>query len=408
MFWNCSRRSRYLGMAGVCAASLLIAAATLPEPKLPPPFATPSADNPPRVVPRPKGAQLHTPAGFSVSVWAEGFGTPRFLLQGNHREILLADSGRGDGFGRTRDGVIYVFPNGDPRQRKPLITGLERPYGLALWRNYLYVGTPTAILRYPYDAAHFTTGRGEQVISLDNFTQDHWTRSLLFDRDGGKLYVGVGSGSNVAVGEDPRRAAINRYNPDGSGHEIFASGTRNPIGLHWYPGTDTLWAAVQERDDLGDDLVPDYLTHVQQGGFYGWPYSYIGSHRDPRVPDQRPDLVAKAIVPDELLLPAHVAVLDFTFYTGNRFPAEYRGGAFLAFHGSWNRSRRVGYEVAFLPFKNGMPAGAPQAFITGWMISPENKDVWGRPVAVFQMADGSLLVTDDGGKRIWHIDYTGK
>ena len=408
MFAHYTRASRHLGIAALCAASLLIAAVTLPEPKLPPPYATPSADNPPRVVPRPKGAQLHAPAGFSVTVWAQGFAMPRFLLQGNHREILLADSGADDGFGgRTHGGVVYVFPNGDPGQRKPLITGLARPYGLALWQNYVYVGTPEAILRYPYDAAHFTVGRGEEVISLAGFTQDHWTRSLLFDRDGKKLYVGVGSGANVAVGEDPRRAAINRYNPDGSGHEIFASGTRNPIGLHWYPGTDTLWAAVQERDDLGDNLVPDYLTHVQQGGFYGWPYSYIGHYRDPRVPDLKPELVAKAIVPDELL-GSHVAVLDYTFYTGNQFPAEYRGGAFLGFHGSWNRSRRVGYEVAFLPFKNGMPEGPPQPFVTGWMISPENKDVWGRPVAVFQMADGSLLVTDDGGKRIWHIAYTGK
>lgn len=269
---------------------------------------------------------------------------PRFLLQGEHGEILLADSG-GDANGR---GIVYVFPNGNPRARK---------------------------------------GKGEQVVSLAGFTEDHWTRSLLFDRAGRKLYVGVGSGANIATGEDPRRAAINRYNPDGSGHEIFASGTRNPIGLRWYPNSDTLWVAVQERDDLGDNLVPDYFTHVQEDGFYGWPYSYIGGHEDPRIKPQRPDLVSKAIVPD-VLFRSHVAVLDFTFYTGSQFPAQYRGGAFLAFHGSWNRSRRDGYEVAFVPFRNGKPAGEAQDFVTGWMIAPANKDVWGRPVAVMQMQEG--------------------
>ena len=168
--------------------------------------------------------------------------------------------------------------------------------------------------------------------------------------------MGVGSGSNSSPGEDPRRAAINRYNLDGSGHEIYASGTRNPIGLRWYPGTDTLWAAVQERDELGDDLVPDYFTHIQQGGFYGWPYAYIGPHEDPTNKGLAPDLVAKTIVPD-VLLGAHVAVLDFIFYTGKQFPAEYQGGAFLAWHGSWNRSKRVGQSIAFVPFKNGKPVG---------------------------------------------------
>ena len=185
---------------------------------------------------------------------------------------------------------------------------------------------------------------------------------------------------------------------------MFASGTRNPIGLHWYPGRDTLWAAVQERDDLGDDLVPDYLTQVEQGAFYGWPYTYIGKHPDPRIPQNRPDLAAKAKLPD-LLLGSHVAVLDFTFYTGRQFPQEYQGGAFLAFHGSWNRSRRVGYEVAFAPFQNGRPTGQLGTFVTGWMIAPDKQDVWGRPVAVFQMQDGSLLITDDGGSKIWRVTY---
>jgi len=384
----------------LAGSALLLSAGTIGNQQLPPPYATPSADNHPIVVAKPANASLHVPSGFQIAEWAGGFVQPRFLLAGSHGEILLADSG-GDETGR---GVVYVFPNGNPSARKKLITGLTRPYGLALWKNYLYVGEPQSVKRFPYDAAKFIAGKGEQVISLAGFTKDHWTRSLLFDPSGRKLYVGIGSAANVETGEDPRRAAINRYNPDGTGHEIFASGTRNPIGLHWYPNSDTLWAAVEERDELGDNLVPDYFTHVQQGGFYGWPYSYIGNHEDPRIKPQRPNLVAKAIVPD-VLFRAHVAVLDFTFYTGSQFPSEYRGGAFLAFHGSWNRSRRDGYEVAFVPFENGQPAGPAQDFVTGWMIAPNNKDVWGRPVGVLEMRDGSLLISDDGGKKIWRVSY---
>jgi glucose/arabinose dehydrogenase len=245
----------------------------------------------------------------------------------------------------------------------------------------------------------------KEVISLKGFGHGHWTRSLLFDRGGAKLYVGVGSGSNVSPGEDPVRAAINRYNPDGSGHETYASGTRNPIGLHWFPGTDTLWAAVQERDALGDDLVPDYFTHIQQGGFYGWPYAYIGPNEDPRNKGQRPDLVAKTIVPDVPLMPAHQAVLDFEFYTAKQFPAEYRGGAFLAMHGSWNRAQRVGYKIAFIPFHDGKRSGAERDFLTGWMIAPDSRDVWGRPVGLLILPDGSLLISDDGGKKVWRVRY---
>src|SRR5580693_5644193 len=373
--------------------------------KLAPPYATPSANNGPHVIPQPAGAQLHVPAGFSVNVYAENFERPRYMLQGPSGELLLSDAADGPG------GTVYVMPlnKGDgyaAHDRKKLITGLDRPYGLALWHEYLYVGEPQSIKRDKYDAKAMTAGPGEEVVSLKGFAHGHWTRSLLFDRAGDKLYVGVGSGSNVSPGEDPLRAAINRFNPDGSGHEIFASGTRNPIGLHWYPGTDTLWAAVQERDALGDDLVPDYFTHIQQGAFYGWPYAYAGPHEEPRHKGERPDLVAKTIAGD-VLLQSHVAVLDFAFYTGKQFPAEYQGGAFLAFHGSWNRSKRVGYEVAFIPFRDGKPSGPVREFLTGWMISPESREVWGRPVAVMQLPDGSILVSDDGGKKIWRIRYKG-
>jgi glucose/arabinose dehydrogenase len=381
------------------SAAVLAAATALAwdakDAKLPPPFATPSVDNGPRVIDQPGGAQLKLPAGFQIETYAEGIEQPRYMLLGPGGELLVSDS--------TKNGSVYVVDRN--KQRKKLLDGLDRPYGLAFWKDYLYVGEVTSIKRYKYDSKAQTAGKGEEVISLAGLDGGHWTRSLLFDRKGEKLYVGTGSRSNVSAGEDPRRAAINRYNPDGSGHEIFASGTRNPIGLHWYPGTDTLWVAVQERDLLGDDLVPDYFTHVQQGGFYGWPFAYAGPHEDPRRKGEKPDLVAKTIVPD-ILLGAHVAVLDFLFYTGKQFPAEYQGGAFLAFHGSWNRSKRVGYSVAFIPFKNGKPAAdAPRDFLTGWMLSPDKREVWGRPVAPVQLQDGSMLVSDDGGKKIWRISY---
>jgi glucose/arabinose dehydrogenase len=373
-------------------AALLFAAVS---PKLPPPFVTPSADNPPTVVPKPPEARLHVPPGFHVDIFAEGFVRPRFMTLGPDNEVLLSDSANGP------NGTVYVFRG---KQRQKLIGGLERPYGLAFWNGYLYVAEPTSVKRYRYDAKAMTAGPGQEVVSLKGLTSDHWTRFLLFDRAGKKLYVGVGSGSNDTPGEDQRRAAINQYNPDGSGHVIYASGTRNPTALRWYPGTDTLWAAVQERDTLGDNVPPDYFTHIQQGGFYGWPYAYIGPHPDPKNGKLQPDLVAKTIVPDVLLGP-HVAVLDFIFYTGSQFPEEYRGGAFLAFHGSWNRSKRIGYSVDFQPFKDGKPSGELREIVKGWMLSPSERDVWGRPVGLLQMPDGSLLISDDGGKKVWQLSY---
>jgi len=393
-------RGILLGFAVLVVAAAFYAA----DVKLPPPYATPSVNNGPHVIPQPAGAQLHVPAGFSVSVYADNFERPRYMLLGPGGELLLSDAAEGP------DGTVYVMPldKADGYQahdRKKLIAGLDRPYGLALWHEYLYVGEPQSIKRYKYDAKAMTAGPGEEVISLKGFGQGHWTRSLLFDRVGDKLYVGVGSGSNVSPGENPVRAAINRYNPDGSGHETYAAGTRNPIGLHWFPGTDTLWAAVQERDALGDDLVPDYFTHIQQGGFYGWPYAYIGPNEDPRNKGQAPGLVAKTIVPDVPLIPAHQAVLDFEFYTAKQFPAEYRDGAFLALHGSWNRAQRVGYKIAFIAFRDGKPSGPPRDFLTGWMIAPDSRDVWGRPVGLLFLPDGSMLISDDGGKKLWRVSY---
>jgi glucose/arabinose dehydrogenase len=380
----------YIAVAVLFGGAL---AAAQQAPQLPAPFATESANNTPRVVEAPAGAKLQVPPGFTVQPWAVGFDMPRFMLLAPGGEVLLSDSGAGN---------VYVFAGGNGANRKMLISGLSRPFGLAFWRNYLYVAETNSVKRYVYDAKALTVGAGQEVVKVPG-GGNHWTRAIVFDRAGGKMYVSVGSSSNIAP--DPEeRAAINRYNPDGTGHEIFAAGTRNPSNIHWYPNSDTLWATVIERDGLGDDLPPDYFTHVQQGGFYGWPWAYFGAHPEPRHNGQHPELVQKTITPD-VALPAHNSPLDFAFYTGTQFPAGYRGGAFITLHGTWNRSRRAGYKVVYVPFANGKPSGAPKDFLTGWMIAPTNRDVWGRPVGVMQLPDGSLLVSDDGGKKIWRVSY---
>lgn len=401
----------YLSMLALAAAGAPVIAfqAQAPAPQLPAPFHSEAVRNAPVVIPQPEGARLTVPVGFKVELVAEGFQTPRFMLLGPSKEILLSDSAR-DGQGGVGKGSVYVLRDvdgdGKLEQKTKIIEGLSRPYGLALWKDYLYVGEPDSLKRYRYDAkAMKATTPGEEVVSLKDFRQGHWTRTVIFDPKGEKLYLTIGSASNVDAGEDPRRAAINRYNPDGTGHEIFASGLRNVIGLRFEPRTGMLWAATQERDNLGDDLVPDYFTSVKQGAFYGWPYAYIGAHEDPRRTGERPDLVKATVVPD-VLLGAHVAVLDALFYTGKSFPEKYRGGAFLAQHGSWNRSTRVGYNVVFLPFKNGKPAAEnPVEFLSGFVPDPTKKEVWGRPVGLLELPDGSLLMTDDGGKKVWRISY---
>jgi glucose/arabinose dehydrogenase len=224
------------------------------------------------------------------------------------------------------------------------------------------------------------------------------------------MYVAVGSLSNKSAGEPELRAAVNEYNPDGSGHRIYASGLRNPVGLTLQPGTDTIWVSVNERDTLGDDLVPDYTTSVKDSGFYGWPYYYIGNHPDPEHKGQQPELASRVIVPD-VLLPSHGAAVSVAFYTGTQFPDRYRGGAMVGLHGSWNRSKAAGYKVVFVPFQNGKPAGPPEDLLSGWLVTegPGPITTWGRPVGTTVMPDGSVLVADDGtandGGRLWRITY---
>jgi glucose/arabinose dehydrogenase len=324
------------------------------------------------------------------------------MILGPSNELLLSDS--------MDSGKVYILFDKDKNfkveSKKVLIQNLNRPFGMAFWKEYLYVAEKTVVKRYKYNRTNMTVGAGQKVVDMANFGTGHWTRTVLFDASGQKMYLAIGSASNVNAGEPKRRAAINRFNPDGTGHEVYASGTRNPVGLAWQPGTSTLWITVQERDALGDDLVPDYFTSVKSGGFYGWPYAYIGPNEDPRRKGEKPDLVNKTIVPD-VPIQAHMAPLDVRFYTGTQFPSEYKGGAFIACHGSWNRAKRVGYSLIFVPFRDGQPTGDVREFLTGFMLNPDSKDVWGRPVGLLQLPDGSLLMSDDGGKKIWRISYTG-
>lgn len=386
----------------VSVAALLGAGATRTAPQLPAPYHTPNATNGPRVVDKPEGASLNVPKGFTVQEFASGFEKPRIMLQAPGGQILVADS--------VPKGKVIVLndANRDGKaddSRRDLISGLDRPYGMAFWKDYLYVAEPTSVKRYKFDASAVSAGKGEEIISLpEDFGKGHWTRSIAFDAKGEKLYLNIGSGSNASPDSDERRATIMQCNPDGSDCQIYASGLRNATTIGFHPVSNQLWASVQERDGLGDDLVPDFFTSIQKGGFYGWPWAYFGPNEDPRNAGQKPELVKKTLAPD-VNLGAHVAVIDWKFYTGKQFPAKYRNGAFLALRGSSNRSKRVGYSVAFQPFKNGKPSGPMEQFLGGWMISPEERDVWGRPTGVLQTADGSLLVSEDGAKKIYKISY---
>jgi glucose/arabinose dehydrogenase len=314
---------------------------------LPEPFKTPSAQNQPRVVPQPEGAKLELPQGFDLSVFSEGdYREPRWIIEGPNGDLFLTDSHR-------QANTIYLLrdANKDGKidnatERFTFATGLNRPFGMAIHKEgaqtYFYVGNTDSVVRFKYQVGQTKVeGPPEKLIELP--IGGHWTRDVLFSRDGKKMYVAVGSGSNVNEGEPPIRAAINEYNPDGKGHRIFAEGIRNPVGLAWNPANGQLWTAVNERDLLGDDLVPEYATSVKDGGFYGWPDSYIGKTLDPRVKNPRMNLVERAIIPDVLIEP-HGAALGIEFYTGKMFPKEYVGDAFVALHGSWNRSKRSGYK----------------------------------------------------------------
>jgi len=378
---------------------------------LPQPFATKSANNGPKLVARPSDAWPKTLPGFSVQQFASGLKNPRLIVTAPNGDFFLAESDAGD---------VKVFrgimPDGKPQQTETFATGLKRPYGIAFYPpgpdpQWVYVGTVNAVLRFPYQTGD-VKARGPQQHVVDvSAGGGHWTRSVQFTPDGKKMLVAVGSGSNV---DDPdttpaekNRADILEFNPDGSDLSVYAYGIRNAGGgIAFSPDTGELWCSVNERDGLGDNLVPDYITHVQQGGFYGWPWWYVGGHQDPRHEGKHPELKDKVITPDVLLQP-HNASLEFAFYGGNQFPAEYKGDIFASQHGSWNKSLRAGYEVIRVPLhQTGHASGEYEDFVTGFVLP--NGNVWGRPVGITVAPDGSLLVTDDGSNTIWRVAYTGK
>jgi glucose/arabinose dehydrogenase len=370
------------------------------RPQLPAPFATTSAFKNPWWVKPPRGFLPTVPAGFHVNIFAKEFERVRFLVTAPNGDLFVADTGAGKV-------LVLRDPQhtGGASQREVFAEDLKLPFGIAFRDDYVYVGNTGEVVRFRYDKiTSKRLGEAEHILDLPS-GGGHFTRTLAFSNDGQHLYISVGSSGNLEIEKDQRRAAILVCDPDGKNARIYASGLRNSVGLAVEPFTGAVWSAVNERDALGDDLPPDYLTSVKDGGFYGWPYSYIGDNVDPRVQPQRPDLVAKAIIPD-VLLGAHVAPLQFTFYTGEQFPESYRGGAFVAEHGSWNRASRAGYQVVFVGFKDGKAAVDPVPFLTGFVPTPGGLRVNGRPVGVAVASDGALLVSDDGANVIYRISYS--
>jgi len=392
---------------------------------LPPPLSTPSNEASPSVVPRPDSARLATLPGFEADVFADGLDGPRVIRIAPNGDIFVTESFAG----QLR--VFRAAPGGArPGKTEVFAKGLERPYGIAFYPPgadpaYVYVATPSKILRYPYRSGDLVaTGPAQTVAELPG-DGSHWTRDLALSPDGRTLYAAVGSQSNDAEhgarppadrrgalesvngpgasdGAEFERADVVAMNPDGSGRRVFATGLRNCAGLTIRPGTSDLWCVVNERDQLGDDLPPEYATHVKERAFYGWPWFYVGANEDPHHAGQRPELAGMVTAPDILIQP-HSAPLGIAFYTGRQFPAEFMGDAFVALHGSWNREKRTGYKIIRLKFANGAPTGEYEDFVTGFVV--DDRRVWGRPVGVAQAADGSLLFSDDGAGVIWRVSY---
>ena len=378
---------------------------------LPQPFATKSANNGPKVVARPSDAWPQALPGFSVQQYASGLKNPRLIVTAPNGDFFVAESEPGD---------IKVFrgitTDGKPQQVETFAVGLKRPYGIAFYPpgpdpQWVYVGNFDSIVRFPYQNGDLKARGPQQHIVDVPGHPSHWTRSVQFTPDGKKMVVAVGSGSNVddpdTTPEEKNRADILEFSPDGSEMNVYAYGIRNAGGgIAFNPDTGELWCSVNERDALGDNLVPDYITHVQKGGFYGWPWWYMGGHQDPRHEGKHPELKDKVITPDVLLQP-HNASLQIAFYEGKQFPAEYKGDIFASEHGSWNKSLRAGYEVIRVPLhQTGHASGEYEDFVTGFVL-PDG-DVWGRPVGITVALDGSLLITDDGSNTIWRVVYAGK
>jgi glucose/arabinose dehydrogenase len=377
------------------------------------PYETPSAQNFPRPARRPEGAWPKAPAGFVVTEFATKLVEPRVIVRAPNGDLFVSES---------RANRIHVLRDADgdgkPEVNAVFATGLTRPFGIAFYPpgpepRYVYVGNTNSVVRFPYKNGDTkTTGPAEMIVADVPSGNErvggggHWTRDVEFSPDGKTLFVSVGSRSNVSDDDkEKRRANILAFDPDGKNERIFAYGIRNPVGLATHPKTGQLWTSVNERDLLGDHLVPDYVTHVEEGGFYGWPWYYIGAHQDPRHEGKHPELKDKVIVPD-VLVQSHSASLDMTFYDSDKFPEEYRLDAFAAEHGSWNRARRTGYKVIRIPMKDGNATGAYEDFLVGFVT--EDGNVWGRPVGVAVAKDGALMVTDDGSGTVWRVAFEGK
>jgi glucose/arabinose dehydrogenase len=385
---------------------------------LPAPAPQESVDNGPKLVPRPANAWPMAPEGFKVELYATGLENPRLLRTAPNGDLFLAESDAGK---------IMVFrgvgKDGKPGQVSVFAEGLHQPFGIAFYPSganpaWIYVGNTDGIVRFPYKNGDLkATGPEEHLADLPGGGRlrggGHWTRDLVFSQDGSKLFASVGSHSNVDDSdthpEEFHRADVLQFTPEGKFVKVYAWGLRNCVGEAINPSTGELWCSTNERDALGNNLVPDYVTHVQEDGFYGWPWYYMGGPKggiqDPRHAGKHPELQAKVITPDILVNP-HFASLEMLFYEGSQFPANFKGDGFAAEHGSWNRAQRSGYEVICLPMKNGRATGEYEDFLTGFTL-PDGT-VWGRPVGVAVASDGSLFVSDDGSKSIWHVSYTGK
>jgi len=395
--------------------------------KLPPPDTTHQAKKFSKVIGWPAGKTPVAPAGFKVTKFAEKLRNPRWIYVGPNGDIFVAEAStkmdaketvaaKLTGKSKSQNlnnsaNRITLFrdtnKDGTPDMQQVFLSGLKQPFGMLILNNYFYVASTDGLWRFPYETGQTTiTNPAEKVIKLPaGGYNNHWTRNIIANADGSKIYISVGSGSNVGengMEHEVRRANILEINPDGSGEKIYAAGLRNPVGMDWAPGTNTLWTAVNERDELGDDLVPDYLTSVQQDKFYGWPYAYWGANEDPRMQGKRPDLVQATIAPD-VNLGSHTASLGLAFYDQKTFPGKYQNGAFIGQHGSWNRSELVGYKVVYVPFKNGKPAGKPEDFLTGFIADLKDGEVYGRPVGITVLPDGSMLVADDAANTIWRV-----
>lgn len=427
---------RHARRAVLAAAALfgtaLLAADPPPTPKLPEPFATPSATHRAKVIGWPDGKTPTAPAGFKVNLFAKDLDNPRWVYVLPNGDVLVAESRapakpadaepkKEEKKEPKKDAApppvsadrITLFrdtdKDGTPDVRERFLEKQMSPFGMLLLGDTFYVANADGVVAFPYKAGDTRiTAKGMKIADVPKGGyNNHWTRNVVAGPDGKKLYVSVGSASNAGEkgsNEELLRANILEMNLDGTGLRVYAGGLRNPVGMDWEPTTNVLWTAVNERDQLGDDLVPDYMTSVKDGAFYGWPYAYFGRHEDPRRKGERPDLVAKSVPPD-LALGAHTASLGLVFYRGSAFPEKYRGGAFVGQRGSWNRSQFAGYRVAFVPFKGGKPAGPPEDFLTGFIANDD--EVYGRPVGVAVAPDGAMLVTDDVSNRVWRVAATG-